>query len=131
MRIEINNQGEQKTYTWTGSCSLTLQYHNGNAWEACPTPWSGCPLCGHAREIPHPIFLGPKATEEIEWDLIVTWCDKGTIKTGPASGRFRFGFRYAEDEPGCRYSLDPLKCWQRYQDKKWQNAYSNEFTVSE
>ena len=129
--VKVINQDEQKTFIWIGGCSFTLEQHNGDAWEASPTPWSGCPFCGHEREIPHPLFLVPTETEEFEWNQIVTWCEEGTLKKGPALGRFRFAFRYAEDEPECRSSPYPLGCWMDYRNKKWHSAYSNEFTIME
>ncbi len=131
VRIKINNQSEQKTFVWLGPCSLVLEHYNGNAWKEGPTAWSGCPLCGIQREIPEPLFLSPGATKEIKWDQIVTWCEEGTTKIAPALGRFRFVFRYAEDEPKCHLNSDPFKCWLLYRDKKWQSANSNEFTIKE
>lgn len=131
VRIKINNDSDQKTYVWSGPCSLTLDRYNGNAWETSSTSWSGCPSCGIQRELPDPLFLSPEVTEEIKWNQIVTWCEGSTLKTGQASGRFRFAFQYAEDEPGCQSTPNPLRCWLRHRDKKWQSTYSNEFTVSE
>jgi len=131
VRIKINNQSEQTTYIWIGPCSFKLERYNGNAWEVNSNPWSGCPLCGHAREIPHPLFLYPGASKEIEWDQLVTWCEKEVLKTGSASGRFRFVFRYTKDEPGCHLVPDPLECWLNYHDKIWHSAYSNEFNIIE
>ena len=127
--IKITNNNDQTTFIWIGPCSLILQRYNGGEWVASPTPWSGCPLCGHAREIPHPLFLNPDTEEIIDWDQTVTWCEEGDLKVGPATGRFRFAFRYTEDLPGCRSALDPLKCWLDYRDKKWCDAYSNEFVI--
>jgi hypothetical protein len=131
VKIEIKNLSEQETYIWTGPCSFILERQDGKSWEISPTPWSGCPLCGHAREIPHPLFLGPATIEEIEWDRNVTWCEEGTTKTGPALGRFRFAFRYTKDRPDCKSASDPLECWLNYRGKNWHSAYSNEFSIIE
>lgn len=135
VRIKINNQSGQETYVWSGSCSLTLERHNGNTWETSPISWSGCisgPDCGIEREIPAPQFLSPEATEEIKWNQIAAWCEEGTIiKEEPAMGRFRFVFGYAEDEPECQFTLNPFKCWLSYGNKKWHSVYSNEFTIEE
>lgn len=135
VRIMMINKSTQKTYAWFGPCSLTLQLHNGNTWETSPISWSGClsgPDCGIQREIPEPRFLNPETTEEIKWNQIVAWCEGGTIiKEGPAVGRFRFVFRYAEDELGCRSTPDLFMCWLSYRNKKWHSAYSNEFTIRE
>jgi len=150
VRIKINNQNEQETYVWSGPCSLILERYNGNVWDdsptlwsgnvwktsptlwSSPTSWSGCPpACGASREMPIPRFLSFAATEEIEWNQKVVWCKKNTTKKGTTVGRFRFVFRYAEDEPECQFTLDPLMCWQRYNDPKWHSVYSNEFTIRE
>ncbi len=127
--LTVRNQSEQETYIWIGPCSFTLESHNGDAWEVSPTPWSGCPLCGYQREVPHPLFLGTAATENIEWDQQVTWCEESTLRSGPASGRLRFIFNYAEDAPGCRSAPDPLECWEDHRDKKWERAESDEFRI--
>ena len=129
VKITIQNQSDKNTYIWTGPCSLILEWHNGLEWEASPTSWSGCPLCGHAREIPHPIFLRPGDTEKIEWDQVVTWCENGALKKKTALGRLRFIFRYTEDENKCRFSFNQLQCWLKYRYKKWNSAFSNEFNI--
>lgn len=128
VRIKIANQSEQKTYVWSGPCSLILEKYEGSYWEGSSISWSGCPLCAQ-REISHPLFLSPFATKEFVWDQIVTWCEEGTTKMAPAMGRFRFVFRYAEDAPQCHSASDPFKCWLLYRDKKWNSLYCDEFVI--
>jgi len=86
-------------------------------------------MCGHEREIPEPVFLEPAGTEEIEWDQTLIACEEGTAKTKTAAGRFRFVFRFATDEPGCRMATDPFECWRNYRNKSWQHTFSNEFSI--
>ena len=129
MKVTLTNHHDLMTYVWTGPCSLTLERYDGEAWEANASPWSGCPNCGVAREIPDPLFLEPGAADHIDWDQLVATCEDDTIVTEPASGRFRFVFQYAQDEPGCRSASDPLECWTQYRDKEWHRAYSSEFTL--
>lgn len=124
----VTNQSDHKIYVWYGPCSLILESYEGTEWRETFASWSGCPSCVQ-REHPHPLFLTPSSTEVLVWDQILTWCEEGKSKHGSASGRFRFMFRYAEDEPKCHSAIDPFKCWLLYHDKKWHSAYSNEFII--
>lgn len=128
VKLSLTNESEQATYVWIGPCGLTLERPAGRAWETSPDPYSGCPLCGHQREMPSPLFLAPGATEAIEWDQNLSLCDDGHMQTRHASGRFRFVVRYAEDAEGCRSADDPFDCWVNYRAKRWRSSHSNEFT---
>jgi len=57
VKLTMTNNNVDKDFVYIGSCGLTLEKYSNGTWEEVECPWSGCPFCGHQREIPEPIFL--------------------------------------------------------------------------
>ena len=128
VRLRITNIGG--TYVaWSGSCGLVLQACGDAACTPVATGWSGCPLCGEAREIPEPLFLAPASTAVVEWNQLLPVCDAGEMRMDQAVGEFRFALLVSDRCSVCRTAPDLMSCWLECDDKQWRTVFSNGFSL--